>query len=207
MIGKALYTINKEAKRLRDLKYAAADFLVDGYTDNEKLIEYLESNDFELDENGKKVVYDQYDRAFYDLDAIQKAIKETYSNPLDEDEESIESDIEDLTKCSSKLKAMIEKERVIAHDLKEFQEYYYEMKAKVLKKLSLKPIAYHNFHGLIMALYEYEGFKFHLPVDELPEDADVDAELDWIDSENKLEEPLSLDEANKILRLFLSEEN
>ena len=63
MVGKALYTINKEAKRMRDLKYAAAEFYEQNYTDNEDLKIYLEQRGFEFDENGRKVVYDQYGRA------------------------------------------------------------------------------------------------------------------------------------------------
>lgn len=203
MIGKALYTINKEAKKLRDLKYEASDFYINGYTDNENLIEYLERLGFELDENGRKVVHDQYGRSFYDLNSIKEAIDEAYMNPFDEDEGIVEDDVEDLRKCDCRLREMIEKEHEIAKDLKQLQKYYYDIKEEVLKKLSLKPIAYHDFHGEIMALYEFEGFTFHQPVEELPEGVHIDGRLEWIDSKNMLEEPISVDEATRIIKLFL----
>lgn len=205
MIGKALYTINKEAKRMRDLKYAAAEFYEQNYTDNEDLKIYLEQRGFEFDENGRKVVYDQYGCAFYDLDAISNAIKEAYRDYYDEewDNEEVSEDLDDLYKCKAKLTSMLENERKFAHDFKMKQEDYYNLKSKVLKKLELKPIAYHDFHGIIMALYEYEGFTFHQPVDELPEGVQIDKEIDCIDSTNTLEEPISVEEAIEILKSFL----
>lgn len=135
MIGKALYTINKEAKRMRDLKYAAAEFYEQNYTDNEDLKIYLEQRGFEFDENGRKVVYDQYGCAFYDLDAISNAIKEASRDYYDEewDNEEVSEDLDDLYKCKAKLTSMLENERKFAHDFKMKQEDYYNLKSKVLK--------------------------------------------------------------------------
>lgn len=218
MLGKSLYTINKKAKRLRDIKrdlYAAQKG--GGYT--QLLADYIGA---EYDPDSYELGYRDSSDVLITPDNIEDKIHETQKlideaeYVLDDDEatedekETAEEDIDFYSDYLKEYKKINEKfEKLNMLDFKINENDLYNLKNDVLKKRNPKVVKYHQFpKGDIRPLYSFGGFNFHGDATELPEGFTAE-EIDEISAENNLpdNEKISDEEAENYLKKYLSGEN
>ena len=258
-IAIALYTVNKLAKKIRDLRnvmkgvlfneddpWSASEWLYEQSEDIINLCSVLDisfdpmeySSSFpikkkEQDEEYEKINDDFYQFINNDLDQIIcmendeyiEEIKEAiylsidiHSN-IEKYKDKWPNDVIEIIKSSQyfckilldDLNSFIKRienlhERL--HDLIDIQDALYELKSSVIDHLGLKPVAYHELSNSIdaaLAYYEFDGFKFHLPVKKTDEIIIEDIAIDLIASENTLsdEDKMTIDEALKCLTDFI----
>ena len=213
--GIALYTLNKEAKRIRNIKNDLFDYNNGGYGTKE--IADLVGLDFD-DEDGlykyssedrkltKDNIYEYYDDVKHSLTNAEneRDNAEVGSDEYDDADYDVDfyanelKSVEKIKDKFDKLKTTrvkntdegyirVGKQNDIMDNLKLQEDSIYSLKNKVLQKIKPEIIAYHEFpEGDIRPLYKIGDFTFHgIETEKLPENAKVE-KLNTISSENKL---------------------
>ena len=224
-LGKALYTINKEAKRVRDLK---SEVYNQGLTDDVlKEIQSLGgiSKSFNI-ENGGVWIETSNGGRFRDLSDVKSSIHESVSEiselesklqdaDLEEDEKAdIENDLEFEEEYLDELRdiesAFEEYDAIDKYDafslFNERIDELYAIKEGVLNELIANgsPDGIHSFpSGDIRRVYKLGDYSFHgkdISDETLSEEEQNSIEdLEEISSENKLDDKISVEEALNIL--------
>ncbi|HNN82489.1 MAG TPA: hypothetical protein PKL30_26675, partial [Leptospiraceae bacterium] len=171
-IGEALYIINKNAKKLRDLKRDLYNFQKYGDVTS-GLAERAGVSEFNFsEEKNSLVVYEENGKAYYDIKDIEDAIKNQErevsfienNDNYDEDELDFEkSYLNSLESIKETFENNIEKIKgVYMFDLSNELNRLYEFKGKVISKIGGKAIGVHVFpKGDVRELYKIGDFVFH----------------------------------------------
>lgn len=225
-LGKALYTINKEAKVYRELKSDLYYYLrYNDSTDNlADFLSKLYKKDF-INKNGKLGIYtsadefvntDNVDKYIHDTEKEIEELEYTKDNADEEDiediediESDIESDIEYYKDFVSEYKDIKDLLYSVEHDtmqqLKEEESSLYKLKNLVLETLKPEVIEYHRFeNGEIRPLYKIDDYTFHGAEIEESDNLDIAKELKTISADNKLADKITVEEAKEILNSFIN---
>lgn len=222
-LGKALYTINKEAKVYRELKSDLYYYLrYNDSTDNlADFLSKLYKKDF-INKNGKLGIYtsadefvntDNVDKYIHDTEKEIEELEYTKDNADEEDIEDIESDIESdieyYKDFVSEYKDIKDLLYSVEHDtmqqLKEEESSLYKLKNLVLETLKPEVIEYHRFeNGEIRPLYKIDDYTFHGAEIEESDNLDIAKELKTISADNKLADKITVEEAKEILNSFIN---
>ena len=226
-IGESLYTVNKEAKKIRDAKRDLFDYQRGNIT-------YIPENladliGLKLNESGQIVVYDKYGQEYTSLDKIKDDVSDYESdiyelkNRLNEidndlDDSDNEEDFDDLKEELDWQKDVLKNLESIKEEmeelndslkygmntLKEKERYLYELKNKILKLINPTAIEYHAFeNGDIRPLYKIGDFTFHGEDVSETYEGEVSKELEEISSENKMTDKINPKEAISYLEGLL----
>ncbi len=202
-VGKALYTINKAAKMLRDVAQWRSGYYADYLNDDavEFIKEYFGVN---IDDRGNAVEYDEYDNAFT-LDDINDEIRNQEAEVETSEEGTEDYDFEkdyldELYEIRNRLEE--DKSKIDKYSLNKAKDKFYSIKHDILGFSDALLVAYHLFgDGNIRPLYNLGGFTFHGDViseQDVPDGYDI-KELNTISSKNELKDKISVKEAERIL--------
>jgi len=217
---KELYTINKEAKRLRDenslyYQYIKPDSYVPPIIDT--LSDYSVAYDKQLIDLGLIIEIDNDYYPYYAVHDVITILIEYAENWGKDDWGLNDDEIEDYIADLNAIKYDINYcPRGLMKTNKQKIAYLYDIKEKTLVKLlnqkKAKVVGVHSFDFTIkgnvytdqLALVEYNNFYFHLK--------NIDTELiasfpkiEYISSKNKLKNKISLDDCIKKLEDFVFE--
>ena len=226
-IGESLYTINKEAKRIRDAKKDLFDYQRGNIT-------YIPENladliGLKINESWQIVVYDKEGQEYTSLDIIKDDVRDHESdlyelknrlneidNVLDdsdneEEKREIQEELDwqkDVLKNLESIKEEMEELNFSLkygmNTLKEKESYMYELKNKILKLINPAILEYHAFeNGDIRPLYQIGDFTFHGEDVSETYEGEVSKELEEISSENKMTDKINPKEAISYLEGLL----
>lgn len=208
-LGKALYTINKEAKKIRDFRNEIKDLLFYGIpisdTTIEKLNDIYKDDNIKFTEYGKPYLDDMYDGRYESAEDVKRELESV------EDEEE-EKELEDLLwEFNYGTIAHINLHNLLSDEEYEKQALY-DLKQDVLTKYNPEKIGMHRFNDdTVRELYKIGNFTFHgEDISEELNQEQIDAldKLEDISSENKLleSEQMDINKAKEILKEYLSED-
>lgn len=208
-LGKALYTINKEAKKIRDFRNEIKDLLFYDIpisdTTIEKLNDIYKDDNIKFTEYGKPYLEGMYDERYESIEDVNRELESV------EDEEE-EKELEDLLwEFNFGTIAHINLHNLLSDEEYEKQALY-NLKQDVLKKYNPEKIGMHRFNDdTVRELYKIGNFSFHSEdISEELNQEQIEAleKLEDISSENKLleSEQMDLDKAKEILKEYLSED-
>jgi hypothetical protein len=226
-IGESLYTVNKEAKKIRDAKRDLFDY-------QRGNICYIPENladliELKINESGQIVVYDKEGQEYTSLDKIKDGVRDLESdiyanenrlneidNDLDdsdneEEKREIQEELDwqkdvlkNLESIKEEMEELNDSLKYGMNTLKEKERYLYELKNKILKLINPTPIEYHAFeNGDIRPLFQIGDFTFHGEDVSETYEGEVSKELEEISSENKMTDKINPKEAISYLEDLL----
>lgn len=227
-IGKALYTINKEAKKIRDIRENLKEFLFYQVDLEKSTLEYLKEKypDVNFDSEKGAVYIDETDTT-YTAEQLGEYINELRNKVFrlydeieqtkenNEDATELEDDYEfnksELDYVEEELQKLneVNLHEILKDSQKEIDKLY-NLKQKILNKFNNRKQGQHKFNdGSARNLYEIGGFTFHgedISDSLSQEEYDKLEQLDNISSENKLsdDEKITTVDAINLLNDYLN---
>lgn len=224
-LGKNLYYLNKEAKKLRDIKQNINDNLFEGVDLEDDTINFLNKKGISADEEGM-YVEDEFGNIFrketdikekivdsqYEVESLENRIARKDFDDVDEITEDLEYEkkaLENLKKLYDEFQSSISKMQNYKSkngELSQEIEKLYSIKQDVLNKLNPKIEAYHGFdNGDVRPMYKIGDYEFHgNPTNDVKEFVPYSEIEGQISSENKLANDIkSIDDAIKNIQNIL----
>lgn len=203
-LGVALYTVNKEAKKYRDLRDDLKSFLFETRPLSEESVKTLNKlyPDYDFDEKGV-FVEDEYGKRYHLEDEIDEEIRDNKYYQL----EDWEDDNEELENLKDKINFNLHD---VLKELPTEQYNLYDLKQEVIEKYQPETLGIHRFgDDTARKLYKIGDFTFHgndISKDLTMEQYKALEKLETISSENKLleDDKIDIDTAKYILKKYVS---
>lgn len=157
----ALYVLNKEAKRLRDLRRNLMGFLFERVDPSEELEAYLHAEGIPTrNEEGRPINLVDFDYEETQARETCSALSDVLGNT--EGAEALDEMLDHITACREAISTM----HKLLSTMKEEQRRLYALKQKAVSTLGIPFVGYHRgAHGELYEYYRQDEYGFHCPTD------------------------------------------
>lgn len=157
----ALYVLNKEAKRLRDLRRSLVDFLFEKIDPSKELEAYLHAEGIPTrNEDGRPINLVDFDYEEAQAREACSVLSDVLGNT--EGAEALDEMLDRITACREAISTMHE----LLSTMKDEQRSLYALKQQAVSTLGIPFVGYHKgAHGELYEYYRQDEYGFHCPTD------------------------------------------
>jgi len=166
LVCEALYTINKEAKIIRDKRNQIKNFLFNYKPNRNIIVEYNLSlglfNQYislpkELKWKGEYILYSEYH-----IEEVENIIKNLLMKNINSSNQQLLDIYNILSGAYVSISALHEYLKISHYDIADIYDLKNNVLSIIIKNLKIKPIGYHQFPNLdIRPCYQILQFNFH----------------------------------------------